>query len=125
MRCDTGIILTTQKPSPNHQHLEQVRSGRQENSEDLLLISFKGQQVSPHHEHGLLRQLETTNRDIVLYDINNYNSVILGMGKSNKRNISWILTGKKIEDPENLFLPINGLNLEINTWSDILTRTFT
>ena len=71
------------------------------------------------------RQLETTNRDIVLYDINNYNSVILGMGKSNKRNISWILTGKKIEDPENLFLPINGLNLEINTWSDILTRTFT
>ena len=68
------------------------------------------------------RQLETTNRDIVLYDINNYTSVILGMGKSNKRNISWILTGKKIEDPENLLLSMNGLNLEINTWSDILTR---
>ena len=30
------------------------------------------------------RQLETTNRDIVLYDINNYNSVILGMERSNK-----------------------------------------
>ena len=73
----------------------------------------------------MTRQLETTNRDIVLYDINNCNSVILGMGKSNKQNISWILTGKKIEDPENLLLPINGLNLEINIWSDISTRTFT
>ena len=41
MRWDTGIILTTCKPSPNHQHLEQVKPGWQENSEDLLLISFR------------------------------------------------------------------------------------
>ena len=91
----------------------------------ISLLALKQCVTRPPINVMVTRQLETTNRDIVLYDINNYNSVILGMGKSNKRNISWILTGKKIEDPENLFLPINGLNLEINTWSDILTRTFT
>lgn len=57
MRYDTRIILMTRKPSPNHRHLEQVKSGKQENSEDLLLISFKGQQVSPHHKHSLLNIL--------------------------------------------------------------------
>lgn len=61
---------------------------------------------------------------MILYTINNCNSVILGIQKK--------LTGENLldpnrledrEDPDNLLLSING-NLEINTWSDISTITF-
>ena len=59
-----------------------------------------------------------------IYDIDNCNNVILGMGRGNKGNISWILLSKTIEDPEHLLLLINGHHPEINTWSDISMRTF-
>ena len=55
----------------------------------------------------------------------NWNSVILGLGKSNKGNISWIRTGTEGRGARESLLSISGANLEVNTWNDMSTRTFT
>ena len=55
----------------------------------------------------------------------NRNSVILGLGKSNKGNISWIRTGTEGRGARESLLSISGANLEVNTSNDMSTRTFT